>query len=137
VKGGDTFRLVGVADRHTWVVLSDPAQDPNCVLIVSFTSYIADTGMDNSCVVGPHEFSILTNKSVIYYEDVREASLASLQAIKNVGKLQNRTPVPETLLQRIREGAMVSAECKEKFKTMLIKQGVIPPASRADDTAEV
>jgi hypothetical protein len=59
VKAGDTFRLVGVADRHTWVVLSDPAQDSN--------------------------------------------------------------------LQRIRDGALVSKECKEKHKEILMTQGAITP----------
>ena len=41
MKGGDAFRLVGVADRHTWVVLTDPEKDPNQILIVSFTSFYA------------------------------------------------------------------------------------------------
>jgi len=71
MNGGDTFRLVGVAYRHTWVVLSDPSQNLKEVLIVSFTSYTAGVGMDASCLVVPHEFPVLTNRSCIYYEDVR------------------------------------------------------------------
>ncbi len=71
MNGGDTFRLVNVADRHTWVVLTDPAIDPNHILIASFTSFTAGTDMDESCVVETHEFSLLTSRSCIYYEDIR------------------------------------------------------------------
>jgi hypothetical protein len=98
VTGGDTFRLDGVADRHTWVILSDPVQDPNRVLIVSITSYTAGIGMDASCIVEPHEFSILTNRSCIYYEDIKEASVANLEAIRTAGRLHKRTPVSGALL---------------------------------------
>jgi hypothetical protein len=125
VKSGDTFRLVNVADRHTWVVLTDPEIDPNHILIVSFTSFTAGIGMDESCVIQTHEFSLLTNRSCIYYEDIKELSLQDLETLKKVGRLQNRTPVPAGLLQRIREGALNSEDCKEKHKEVLLRQGLI------------
>ena len=125
MNGGDTFRLVGVADKHTWVILSDPAQDANRVLIVSFTSYTDGIGMDASCVVETREFKILTNRSCLYYEDVREASVGTLQAIGQAGKLQLRTPVSAALLKRIRDGAIASDDCKEKYKQFLKNQGLI------------
>jgi hypothetical protein len=125
VKGGDTFRLVGVADRHTWVVLTDPEQDPNQILIVSFTSFTPGVGMDEACVVQTSEYSILTNKSCIYYEDIKELSLAELERFGAKGLLQKRTPVPAPLLQRIRDGAMNSHDCKKKHKEVLRKQELI------------
>lgn len=125
MNGGDTFRLVNVADRHTWVVLTDPEIDPNQILIVSFTSFTAGTGMDESCVVETHEFSLLTNRSCIYYEDIKELSLKDMEALKKVGRLQKRTPVSAGLLQRIREGALNSEDCKKKHKEALLKQGLI------------
>ena len=125
MNGGDAFRLVGVADRHTWVILSDPAQDPDRILIVSFTSYTAGVGMDASCVVDITEFSVLTNRSSVYYEDVREAPLAALQAIRQAGRLQTRSPVSAPLLRKIRDGAIVSPECKEKYKRFLRDQGIV------------
>ena len=99
MKGGDAFRLVGVADRHTWVVLTDPEIDPNQILIVSFTSFTAGIGMDASCIVEANEYSILTNRSCIYYEDIKEVTLNSLSSLEKAGKLQRRTPVPAELLQ--------------------------------------
>ncbi len=74
-KGGDAFRLVGVADRHTWVVLTDPPQHADQILIVSFTSFTPGIGMDDACVVETSEYSILANRSCIYYEDIKELSL--------------------------------------------------------------
>jgi hypothetical protein len=125
LKGGDTFRLVGVADRHTWVVLTDPEKDPSQILIVSFTSFTPRIGMDESCVVEPREYSILVNKSCIYYEDIKELSLDNLEALAAAGKLQTRTPIPAALLQRIRDGAKNSDDCKEKYKQVLRKQELI------------
>lgn len=128
MNGGETFRLVGVADRHTWVVLSDPSQDANHVLIVSFTSYTHGIGMDDSCVVETCEFALLTNRSCLYYADVREATSAMLQTIQKAGRLQWRVAVPGVLLQRIRDGAGASGECKKKYKDLLTTQGLIAPA---------
>ena len=125
MKGGDTFRLVGVADRHTWVVLTDPDKDPNQILIVSFTSFAPGIGMDESCVVEMNEYSILSNKSCIFYEDIKELSLANLEVLVKAGRMQNRKPVPAVLLQRIRDGAVISDDCKEKYKQVLLKQGLI------------
>ncbi len=102
MRGGDTFRLVGVADRHTWVVMSDPEKDPNLILIVSFTSYTAGIGMDESCIVETSEYSILVNKSCVYYEDIKELSLSDWERLSRGGKMQSRTPVPAALLRRIR-----------------------------------
>jgi hypothetical protein len=57
MRAGDTFRLKGVADRHTWVIISDPEIDEKCVLLVSFTGYYP--GMDPSCIVGRVILSIM------------------------------------------------------------------------------
>jgi len=56
VNAGDVFRLSGIADIHTWVVLSDPALNPQKVLIVNFTSW--DRLEDQACVLdlGDHPF---------------------------------------------------------------------------------
>jgi hypothetical protein len=81
--------------------------------------------MDEACVVQTSEYSILTNKSCIYYEDIKELSLAELERFGAKGLLQKRTPVPAPLLQRIRDGAMNSHDCKKKHKEVLRKQELI------------
>jgi hypothetical protein len=78
VKAGDTFRLLGVAERHTWVILSDPEIDGGRVLFVGFTGYYP--GMDPSCIIEVEEFTLLDKRSCIYYEDIKEASVTTLEA---------------------------------------------------------
>jgi hypothetical protein len=123
MKAGDTFRLQGVADRHTWVILSDPEIDDQRVLLVSFTGYYP--GMDPSCIVEVEEFSILEERSCIYYADIKEASVTALDQLQGVGKLQTRSPVPPELLQRIREGVSLSRDIEVKHIEFLLGQGVI------------
>ena len=81
--------------------------------------------MDESCIVETNEYSILENKSCIYYEDIKELSLDNLELLGTAGKLQKRTPVPAALLQRIRDGTKDSDDCKEKYKQVLRKQELI------------
>ena len=123
MEAGDTFRLVGVADRHTWVILSDPAVDAERVLLVSLTGYYP--GMDSSCIVEVDELSILDKRSCIYYADIKEASVAALEQLQAAGKLQKRTPVALQLLARIREGVSLSRDIEVKHIEFLIGQGVI------------
>jgi hypothetical protein len=123
MKAGDTFRLQGVADRHTWVILSDPEIDDQLVLLVSFTGYFP--GMDPSCIVEVEEFSILDKRSCIYYADIKEASVTALDQLQGAGKLQRRSPVPPELLERIREGVSLSRDIEVKHIEFLLGQGVI------------
>jgi hypothetical protein len=123
MAAGDTFRLVGVADRHTWVILSDPAIDAARVLLVSFTGYVP--GMDPSCIVEVEELSILDKRSCIYYADIKEASVAALDQLQAAGKLQKRTPVSQQLLARIRGGVSLSRDIEVKYIEFLLGQGVI------------
>ena len=123
MKAGDTFRLQRVADRHTWVILSDPEIDDQHVLFVSFTGYYP--GMDPSCIVEVEEFSILDKRSCIYYEDIKEASVTALETLRIAGKLQKRTPVSPELLARIRDGVSLSRDIEVKYIDFLLNQGVI------------
>lgn len=123
MKAGDTFRLAGAADRHTWVIVSDPDQDPARVLCVSFTSY--DAGKDPTCVVEPAELTILDHRSCIYYRDVKVASVAALAAGCDKGLIQKRAPVPPGLLKRIRDGFSTTKDVEFKHIEFLLGQGVI------------
>ena len=105
MEPGDTFRLVGVADRHTWVVLSGPGIDEDRILLVSFTGYFP--GMDPLCVVEVEELSILDKRSCIYYADIKEASVVALEQLQTAGKLQKRTPVSPQLLARYPRGRVL------------------------------
>ena len=102
MKAGDTFRLYGVADRHTWVIISDPEIDDRCLLLVSFTGYYP--GMDPACIVEVEEFSILDKRSCIYYEDIKEASLAALDALQSAGNSKREHPSPRSCWRESAKG---------------------------------
>jgi hypothetical protein len=91
------------------------------LLVASFTRFTPGMGMDDSCVIETSEYS-LTNRSCIYYEDIKELSLKDLESLGRAGRLQKRTPVSAVLLQRIRDGAMISVDRKEQYKQIVLKQ---------------
>jgi hypothetical protein len=123
MQAGDTFRLQGVADKHTWVIVSDPDQNPAQVYCVAFTSY--DITKDQTCIVQVQEFSILTNISCIDYLDVKIASIMALENGVKQNLIQKRTPVPPELLQKIRDGFNTTRDTKFEYIEFLINQGVI------------
>ncbi len=123
MEAGDTFRLQGVADRHTWVIISDPRLDDQHVLLVSFTGYVS--GNDPSCIVEVEELPILDKRSCIYYEDVKTASVAALETLRIAGRLHTRTPVSPQLLARIRDGVSLTRDIEKKHIEFLLHQGVI------------
>jgi len=123
MRAGDTFRLRNVADKHTWVIVSDPDQDAGRVLCVAFTSW--SVNKDPACIVEVEEFSILTNRSCIDYFDVKIASVAALTAGAAKGLIQQRAPVPPELLARIRHGFNVSRDVPFEHIEFLIRQNLI------------
>jgi len=55
--GRDTFFFAGIARKHLWVVISDPAANPcGPVVIVGLTSYRPN--VESTCLLypGDHEF---------------------------------------------------------------------------------
>ncbi len=54
MKAGDTFILPDdSADKHLWVVISDPDQDPERILVVGLTSY--DVTKEDVCLIKARE----------------------------------------------------------------------------------
>ncbi len=55
-------------DSHLWMVISDPAQSDECV-IVSFTSWRADK--DQACVVDVGEHPYVSKKTCVNFRDAK------------------------------------------------------------------
>jgi hypothetical protein len=123
VQAGDTFVLVGAADRHLWVILSDPGLDPDRVLFVSLTSH--DVTKEDVCLIAAGEHPFVQHQTCVFYEDIREAPLAVLDRLRDSGRLQPREPVSADLLDRIRRGVSLSRDIKLKYIEFLLDQGVI------------
>lgn len=106
---GDAFRVAG-ADRHVWIIISDPAIDPDQVLIVNLTSWDdsrrdTDPLKDPACVLFPPEHPFIQRKTCVYYRGAQVASVEHLLFRQTHGELDRVESVSPLLLQKLRECA--------------------------------
>jgi hypothetical protein len=123
VQAGDTFFLEGVAERHLWVIISDPSINPERVLLVSMTSF--DVTKEDVCLLDPGDHPFVKHKTCIDYSHAREASLAVLVRLRDSERLRPDESVSADLLGRIRRGVSLSRDIKFKYVELLLDQGVI------------
>ena len=107
MEAGDTFYLPDkAADGHLWIVISDPAKNPDRVLLVSMTSY--DVDKEDVCLIDAGEHPKVKHKTCICYKPARATSLENLRRLRDTGYLAMQEPVSAELLQRIRRGVSLS-----------------------------
>lgn len=124
MNAGDAFFLGGkTADRHLWVIISDPAINPNRVLFVSMTSY--DVTKEDVWLIGAGEHPFVTHTTCIAYWNAREASLDELEKLRNAGQLRRATPISSVLLARIRTGVSLSRDIKLGFVELMEGQALL------------
>lgn len=77
---------------HPWVILSDPVQDPDNVLIVNLTD--AENHHDVSCILdcGDHP-GIITKRSCIAYDSAKVTSIEFLEKAHSSGLLHMKLPL--------------------------------------------
>ena len=126
MNAGDTFRIPqpGTSlDSHLWVVISDPALDPDKILIVNFTTSRADS--DKACVLQAGEHPFVKHETCVNYAGAKVVSKAILDLLLNKGLLSAHAAVAAALLQRIRDGAANSTRMSLDHADILIDQGII------------
>jgi hypothetical protein len=126
VEPGTTFVLEDQrVDKHLWVVLSDPEQFPDAVVIVSFTTM--REGSEATCVVEPNEHpGWLTHQSCVAYKFAKVVTLEQLFALKISGKLKVLPDkVSPALLTRIFASTPNSPGIEDKIAEVLEEQGYI------------
>ncbi len=123
MNAGDVFRLGGVADIHCWTIISDPAIDPNRVLLVNFTSY--DEFADQACILNIGDHPFIAHRTCVNYPMAREATNADLDLLRESGRLIMLQPLAPALLTRIRESAMESVDMEISLAYILIDQGLV------------
>jgi hypothetical protein len=107
MEAGDTFYLPDkAADGHLWIVISDPAKNPDRVLLVSMTSY--DVDKEDVCLIDVGEHPRVKHKTCICYKPARATSLENLRRLRDTGYLVMQEQVSRELLQRIRRGVSLS-----------------------------
>ena len=106
-------------DDHLWMVISDPTQNPEKVLIANLTTYKGDPGHDD-CVITSAEYRGLAHKSCVFFQKASICSLASLEKLLQELVIELREPLPREVLGRVREAAestrFLSGEGKELLR---------------------
>ena len=123
MNAGDTFQLVGAADRHLWIIISDPAVDPRQVLFVNLTTY--DPRKDQAVVLGVGDHPFIRHRTCVNYVGARVATDLQLEQLKIARRLATHTPVTAELLQRLRDGAAQSPWINARHQELLQNQGLI------------
>jgi hypothetical protein len=111
-------------DSHLWIVISDPAENPEEVLLVNFTKYRADK--DQACIVERGDHPFISQKTCVEYRGAKMASAKELQTLLDSGQVSSHKPASPQLLARIRAG-VANSRMRNEHVLILIAQGVIDP----------
>jgi CTP:molybdopterin cytidylyltransferase MocA len=124
MDGGTTF-LRADSDRHLWIIISDPAVDPNQVLIVNLTT--VDDRKEKVCLLHPGDHPWIRHETCANYGDAVITTVTKLLAAKDGGAIVLQPPLAAAVLQRIRAAAMDSTRLALDKADILINQGLVPP----------
>ncbi len=127
IEEGATFIIPdprGRLDPHLWVIVSDPSQDPDDILIVNFTT--RTDRCDESCNVEPGEHPFVKHRTVVEYRGAKRVSAPQLDQLLAGTQFELREPVSQELLTRMRAGAAVSEFISHGDRSLLEEQGVLP-----------
>jgi hypothetical protein len=124
MNAGDTILIPrpGTSyDSHLWMVISDPTQGDECV-IVNFTSWRADK--DQSCIVLPGEHSYIRNKTCVNFKDAKRCTISDLESLISSQHLTMCAPLSTGLLARIRQ-AVLESRMNWSCVQLLMQQSVV------------
>lgn len=124
MTAGDTFLALDYQPPHLWMILSDPGQDPQRVILVNFTSW--KPYHEQHCIVEPGEHPFVIHRTCINYRRSREVTLAALEVLVKWRKALPQQAVDAVLLGRIQAAATLSSLMPASHKQILRDQGVIP-----------
>lgn len=113
---------------HLWMIISDPARDPQNVVIVNLTTSRSGDE-DRTCVVACGEHRFVSRESVVVYAEARIVPASNLRAL-----LQSRSQPPplsrsadlsSALLARVQAGAGRSRRVALQVRQILAAQGYL------------
>jgi hypothetical protein len=127
VKLGDTFRFDDSSEDggHLFVVISDPQIQPDKVLVTSVTT-LHEGVRDRSCVIEAGEHPQIRRRSCMFYDDTYLTTARRLAQFAAWGDVVVHEPFDLDLMERVWEGAVVSAFFKYEYRELLDSQGLTP-----------
>jgi hypothetical protein len=109
MNAGDTLLIDApgtTLDSHLWIVISDPALDPQRVVLVNMTSHRADK--DQACVLEMGDHPYVSHRTCIEYRRAKVVRDGDMEALLSAGKISKSAPCSPALLKRIRDGVAAS-----------------------------
>jgi hypothetical protein len=122
MEAGDTFRFVEHED-HLWIVLSDPHQDADHVLLVNVTSWRRDK--DQACLLSAGEHPFVVHNSCVNYEDAQVCAYVHLLDLLNRGRIVVQDALRPEILKHIRDCAADSTRMAVGKWQLLVDQGLV------------
>jgi len=117
IEFGSTLRC-DLPPRHLWVIVSEPATHGGKVLMVNMTT-LRESCVDDTCVLGPEDFVLLTQATTIAYSRAQAGPVAALEKLIRDGKFLEVQRVPVATLAKIVAGARLSPELSPAHKELL------------------
>jgi hypothetical protein len=121
VKAGDTF-FFG-EDKHLWMIISDPEQDAERVLIVMFHT-LRDLRHDPACVLEDGDHPFINRPTWVNYRRARITSIRALAALEANGELRRHEPLSDRVLLLICKGAADSDLIAYQHFGLMDEQGL-------------
>lgn len=106
---------------HPWVVLSDPLEDPESVILVNLTD--GERWGDPACEIGGDEHPAIKKRSRVAYRLAEILSLRVLTHAREDGFHETLGILSPELLLRIRRGAWESEQVPDEVLDILADQG--------------
>jgi hypothetical protein len=122
MKSGDTFLMPapGISNRtpHLWIVVTDPAQEENTVIIVSLTTLREQA--EQTVIVRKGEHSFIRWDSSVFYNDSRLVDVRDLDSKVRAGQIKLHDPCSATMLKNIQDGLLASELTPHKVENFYI-----------------
>jgi hypothetical protein len=120
----DCFR--GSYGDHLKIIVSDPAKDPDNLLIVSVTTFREGKFHDPSCFLSPGDHPFIKHESYIGFQFAKIRSNADLDRLLGSGGIiLEDDQISEAVLERIHHGASVSEFIALEYADLLREQEFI------------
>jgi hypothetical protein len=79
--------------RHIWIVITDPACTNGEILLVNLTT-LPDDCVDDTCILGPADFSLLTRRTTVAYSRALVGKVANVELLIGQGDRVPVTAIP-------------------------------------------
>ena len=110
------------APAHLWVIIAEPSDDPQSVLIVNISTLRGAVTDDTTCILEAGEHPFIHKRSFVAYRFARKPKREELLKLLDRNLLYLQDPVVSAVLERIRNGAKNSPNLPIKYRPLLDSQ---------------